>query len=311
MMPAANQGVGMNMGFPDVCLTPAAPAPIPVPYPNIGMNAMAMPFVPNVLVSMAPAQNMAAKPMMTNGDNAGVAHPLCMQPGGTIVGNPRILIGGMPASHLCVPTYGNNFNNPLGSKTVPSVTNVLLGFAAADAWALRSLAGHRWECARGMARVVVPVFALGTATWLEGRLRRLRPGTVHTLVLDLRGCRGGVLHEACAVWALLTGPLAARLALWVRIDGGTASAAEWCAAALAECGRARLCGAPSFGKFQAQPFQLALGLRARGAPHRMATPLGRSLQRLHPARELPPAVAAVLAAVPGASLAGLVDGGRP
>ncbi|MCK5941064.1 MAG: DUF4150 domain-containing protein, partial [Planctomycetes bacterium] len=43
-MPAANQGVGMNMGFPDVCTTPAAPSPIPIPYPNIGMNAMAMPF---------------------------------------------------------------------------------------------------------------------------------------------------------------------------------------------------------------------------------------------------------------------------
>jgi hypothetical protein len=97
MMPAANQGVGMNMGFPDVCMTPAVPSPVPIPYPNIGMNAMAMPFVPNILVSMAPAQNMTAKPLMTNGDNAGVAHPLCMQPGGTLMGNPRILMGGMPA----------------------------------------------------------------------------------------------------------------------------------------------------------------------------------------------------------------------
>ena len=142
MLPASNQGLGMNMGMPDVCLTPAAPAPIPIPYPNLGMNAMSMPFCPTILVSMAPAQNMASKPLMTNGDNAGVAHPLCMQPGGLTMGNPRILMTGMPASHLGCPSYGNNFNNPVGAKTVPSVTNVFLGdVRAGEAGALRELWG--------------------------------------------------------------------------------------------------------------------------------------------------------------------------
>jgi len=133
MMPASNQGLGMNLGFPDVCMTPMAPSPIPIPYPNLGMNAMAMPFIPNIFVSFVPAHNMAAKPLMTNGDNAGVAHPLVMQPGGTTMGNPKILMTGMPAEHMLVPTYGNNFNDPIGAKIVPSITNVLLCSLSATA----------------------------------------------------------------------------------------------------------------------------------------------------------------------------------
>ena len=44
MLPASNSGVGMNMGFPDVCVTPVGPVPVPIPYPNMAMNAMAVPF---------------------------------------------------------------------------------------------------------------------------------------------------------------------------------------------------------------------------------------------------------------------------
>ena len=33
-----SQMMGTDIGFPDVCLTPAAPAPIPVPYPNLAMG---------------------------------------------------------------------------------------------------------------------------------------------------------------------------------------------------------------------------------------------------------------------------------
>lgn len=133
MMPASNQGLGINIGFPDVCATPTPAGPIPIPYPNIGMNATALPFCPNIFVSFIPGHNMAAKPLMTNGDNAGVAHPLVMQPGGTTMGNPKILLTGMPAEHMLVPTNGNNFNNPIGAKLVPSVTNVLLCSLAATA----------------------------------------------------------------------------------------------------------------------------------------------------------------------------------
>lgn len=133
MMPASNQGVGMNAGFPDVCMTPAAPSPVPIPYPNMGMNATAMPFCANVFMSFIPGQNMGSKPLMTNGDNAGVVHPLVMGAGGTTMGNPKILLTGLPADHLLVPTNGNNFNNPVGVKAVPSVTNVLLCSLSATA----------------------------------------------------------------------------------------------------------------------------------------------------------------------------------
>ena len=36
---ANSQMMGMDTGFPDVCLTPAppSPAPVPIPYPNTGM----------------------------------------------------------------------------------------------------------------------------------------------------------------------------------------------------------------------------------------------------------------------------------
>lgn len=126
MMPASNHGMGMNMGFPDVCLTPMVPAPVPIPYPNIGMNAMAIPTCPNVLISLMPAQNMASMPMLTNGDNAGVVHPAgMMKPGGTTMGNPMILTSFLPSKNLLCPSHGNTYNNPLGATLVPSIVNVL------------------------------------------------------------------------------------------------------------------------------------------------------------------------------------------
>lgn len=264
MMPAANQGVGMNMGFPDVCLTPAAPAPLPIPYPNIGMNAMSMPFVPNVMVSMAPAQNMGAKPLMTNGDNAGVAHPLCMQPGGTIVGNPRILIGGMPASHLCVPTQGNNFNNPVGSKLVPSVTNVLLGFRLSRGVSdqmppstttlLRDLRRRApcWGFANKYSVVQkVPIVGYGLGDQVGKVLGEMRRIGVRRLVLDLQGCRGGLVVEAARVALLLRRAVRQGLRTIVLIDPLTASAAELLAVDLQDSGAAVLVGCRSYGKSRA------------------------------------------------------------
>ncbi|MCA8922666.1 MAG: DUF4150 domain-containing protein, partial [Planctomycetes bacterium] len=132
MMPASNQGVGENIGFPDVCNTPVGPATAPLPYPNMGSNSMAMPFCPTLLVSMMPAHNQGAKPMLTNGDNAGVAHSSFMMAGGNNMGIPTVLMSGMPAETLCNLTQGNNYNDPVGSKLVPSAVNVLVAFSSAD-----------------------------------------------------------------------------------------------------------------------------------------------------------------------------------
>ncbi|MCB9877493.1 MAG: DUF4150 domain-containing protein [Planctomycetes bacterium] len=276
MMPAANQGVGMNMGFPDVCMTPVGPAPVPIPYPNIGMNAMSMPFIPNVLVSMAPAQNMGAKPTMTNGDNAGVAHPMVMMPGGTTMGNPRILMGGMPASHLTVPTYGNNFNNPVGAKLVPSVTNVLLGDAAllADdggATALRLLLAQSGSARRNgeVLELRLPQLGFATARWLAATLRR--HATAPSMLLDLRGNPGGPVDVAQRCAALLS---ASQRPLAILIDRHTASSAELLASLLCRHADARLFGERSFGKDRAAWFAVGDGkLAALGGDG--ALPFGR------------------------------------
>ena len=246
MMPASNQGVGMNMGFPDVCATPTPAGPVPIPYPNMGMNATAMPFCPNIFLSFVPAHNMGAKPLMTNGDNAGVAHPLVMQPGGTTMGNPKILLTGLPAEHLLVPTNGNNFNNPIGSKLVPSVTNVLLCALSATAphrgrtrWTPGALETTSRELndlpapslglttapARGGLRVVhvrrdepaalagvrpgdLLVRVNGQATAGLRELPRPEPGRRFTLGIE----RGGASQELCARWdrtpAAVSGELA-------------------------------------------------------------------------------------------------------
>ena len=133
MMPSSNHGAGMDTGFPDVCLTPTpAGVPVPIPYPALNPNATGMPFVATVLLSGLPAHNMRTKSMMTNGDNAGVAHPSVMMSGSNTMGSMRILIGGMPAETLLNPMTANNMNCPLSVKTVPSLTNCLLGFRAAS-----------------------------------------------------------------------------------------------------------------------------------------------------------------------------------
>lgn len=253
MMPAANQGLGMNMGFPDVCTTPAAPAPIPIPYPNIGMNAMSVPFIPNIMVSMAPAHNMGAKPALTNGDNAGVAHPLFMQPGGTTMGNPRIMMGGMPAAHLAVPTYGNNFNNPAGSKLVPSITNVLLGFrtaiaptrTASPALRLQTERSTTQHLAAGILGLHIPCISLRCDRWLEQWLSQLRGSSVRGLVLDLRDNPGGSVVAAQQMAALL---LHSNFAIAIATNAQTASAAELLAASLQGRPNTQLFGDTTYGK---------------------------------------------------------------
>src|ERR1700722_18601173 len=107
MLPASNKGVGMNMGFPDVCLTPAGPVPVPIPYPNMAMHAMAAPFVPTVLITSMPALNMGSIIPLTLGDQPGVANPLFMQMGMFTMGDPVVMISGLPGVTLTSPTSGN------------------------------------------------------------------------------------------------------------------------------------------------------------------------------------------------------------
>jgi carboxyl-terminal processing protease len=125
MLPASNRGVGMNIGFPDVCLTPAGPAVVPIPYPNFALNVQAVPFSPIVKVSMMNALNQMSKIPMTFGDDAGVAHPVFKQMGQYTMGNPIVFVDLMPAINLLCPTTGNMMNNPIGAVLVPSAVNVM------------------------------------------------------------------------------------------------------------------------------------------------------------------------------------------
>ncbi|MGK3964774.1 DUF4150 domain-containing protein [Sorangium sp. So ce118] len=125
---ANSQIMGVDLGLPDVCLTPS-PAPVPVPYPNIAAGPMGMPAVYNVLFMAAPAHNLATTIPLTNGDNAGVAMGVAS---GTVMGPSRhltgafsVLIRGMPASRLTSVSLQNSTNCP-GMRVVPSQVKVLM-----------------------------------------------------------------------------------------------------------------------------------------------------------------------------------------
>ncbi len=207
------------MGFPDVCLTPAAPAPVPIPYPNLAMNAMAVPFSPNVFVGFMPSLNMAAKIPMTSGDDAGTANPLFKQMGQTTMGNPIIFVNCMPANNMLVPTTGNLMNNPIGAALVPSISTTLYtdGVAASELKAgTRSakatrLSHETWRWLRaetagdaehqalsvtvlgeGMVQLRIRRFVQNIATRVFNRLNPLRQSeTIAALIIDLRANHGG------------------------------------------------------------------------------------------------------------------------
>jgi hypothetical protein len=119
------QMMGTDMGFPDVCLTPAppSPSPIPIPYPNIAMGPMAVPNCPNILIMGMPVHNLATTIPMTNGDNPGVATGVAS---GTVMGPSRHLTGaftvlymGMPATRLTSMSLQNSTNCPGARRTQP------------------------------------------------------------------------------------------------------------------------------------------------------------------------------------------------
>ena len=124
---ANTQMMGLDLGFPDVCLTP--PVPLPIPYPNLALGPMGVPAVYNVLFMCAPAHNMSTTVVMTNGDNTGIALGVAS---GTVMGPSRhltaaftVLVGGMPATRLTSVALQNSTNCP-GIRLVPSQIKVLL-----------------------------------------------------------------------------------------------------------------------------------------------------------------------------------------
>jgi hypothetical protein len=126
---ANTQMMGMDMAFPDVCLTPAGPVVVPVPYPNIGMGPTAIPNQTVVLVMAMPAHNLGTVTPLTNGDNAGVgegvASGMVMGPSRHLTGSFTVLFEGMPATRLTSMSLQNSTNAP-GARLVPSQPLLLL-----------------------------------------------------------------------------------------------------------------------------------------------------------------------------------------
>jgi carboxyl-terminal processing protease len=207
----------MNVGFPDICLVPAAPAPIPTPFPNLALNAQAAPFAVTVWISMMNALNMISMIPMTSGDEAGSASPI-KGPGRYTMGNPIVYIELMPGINLLCPTTGNNMINALGAVLVPSLVTVFFTYRAGEDFdfvgagaggvtreavleldsamsAPDSLApGRLLEGSIGY--VAIPLFMTDLPTLLHNELEALAPAGMRSLILDLRGCPGGDL-DAC------------------------------------------------------------------------------------------------------------------
>lgn len=218
MLLAINRGVGMNMGLPDVCLTPAGPAAVPVPYPNLALHVMTLGFSPNVLLSGLNALNLMSVIPITLGHSAGVLHPLYMQQARFVTGSPVVFVNALPGIHHCALGIGNLGNAAVCSALVPSVTNVFYTYdgarvaaatssdAAASAPMACSTAADLATVARaagpsltaeletdGVAAVRIERFSLDVPARMACAVRDLWTRGMRAMRIDLRGNPGGEL----------------------------------------------------------------------------------------------------------------------
>ena len=124
---------GMNMGFPDCCLTPTPVGPIPIPYPNLSTGATFNPATTalTVLCDAMPSLNQMSMGMLSSGDNAGVnlgvASGLVMGPTEFILGSFTVFKGGTPAQRMTSMTGHNGLSmNCPGVSLAPSQVAVLV-----------------------------------------------------------------------------------------------------------------------------------------------------------------------------------------
>jgi carboxyl-terminal processing protease len=275
MLPASHKGPGLNFGSPDVCLTPVGPVIVPIPYPNFAAHAMAVAFVPNVLVAMIPALNLGSVIPMTTGDEPGVAHWTFMGPGTFVAGNPVVFVGGLPGINVTCPALGNNGNCANAMVVAPGAPNVLYTLAREEAESIDAqlerppLVDERMA-AEGVGYLRVTVFSWRLPAAFEAAVARLSARGMRALVIDLRGCPGGELTaflelagdflecgaelvtmidaEGDEVRHCARRAPAHDFPLALLVDGDTASAAELFAACLSAHGRAVVAGAPTRGK---------------------------------------------------------------
>lgn len=118
------QLMGMDFGFPDVCLTPIAGVPTPLPYPNIAMKATAIPTALNILNMCAPIHNLTTITPLSNGDNVGVmmgvASGIVMGPAHHVLGSTCLLNQCMPQTRCFMDMTIQNSTNCPGTNLMPS-----------------------------------------------------------------------------------------------------------------------------------------------------------------------------------------------
>jgi len=118
---------GLNLGFPDVCMTPPVP-PVPIPYPNLSMGPVTAPFCPNILICGGPAHNLTQPVVLSLGDCPGlidgVASGTVMAQTRPVTGAFTVLMDGAPATRLTTINIQNSTNAP-GMRIVPAQPIVL------------------------------------------------------------------------------------------------------------------------------------------------------------------------------------------
>ncbi|WP_269899911.1 DUF4150 domain-containing protein [Paenalcaligenes faecalis] len=121
------QMMGLDIGFPDVCLTP--PALVPIPYPDIALGPTAIPVCFNILHCFAPVHNLMTITPITNGDNPGIATGVISH---TVMGPSFPRTGSFTCLNRFAPTTRltsintQNAINTIGMRVVPSQPKVLV-----------------------------------------------------------------------------------------------------------------------------------------------------------------------------------------
>lgn len=126
-----NMGCGMDLGFPDVCLTPVV-VPVPVPYPDMAFSVTSAPAAYNILIDCMPALNQLSEGLVSVGDQPGVLLGVVshLEAGEAeyLLGCFTIFVDGPPAQRLTSITGQNALGllpNAPGMSIVPSQFTVL------------------------------------------------------------------------------------------------------------------------------------------------------------------------------------------
>jgi len=257
---------------------------------------------------------------VTEGEYAGIGVELDLQDGfplvlavldgspagkaGVVRGDKIIGIDGKPTEDMAADAIYRALRGPVGTKVVLTIDRPQAArpwaFTIVRNWIRMSPLEHR-DLAGGVHYVQLKGFPRRVASDLDAMLDRVEP--TKGLILDLRNNPGGLFDEAVEICDLfLAGGLIVsatgsrgqvvekRMArdtadqpdypLAILIDGGSASAAEVVAGALADRGRARLFGSRSYGKGSVQSIvDLSDGSGLKLTVARYLTPSGRQIDQ--------------------------------